>query len=62
MHLPGGGLGITKHVAGPMQHQRHIGQVIGQQRGELGEAQGQQIVGKHHRGHAYGEGGFRQGR
>ena len=62
MHLPGRRLGIAEHVASAAQHQRHIGQVISQQRRQLRVPQRQQVMGQHHRRHACQQGGFRQWR
>ena len=62
MHLPGGGFGVAQHPHRPVQHQRHIAQVIGEQGGGLGEAQRQQVMGQHHRAHAPQQGGLRQRR
>ena len=62
MNLLRGGFGVAEHPGGPMQHQGHISQVIGQQGGGLGKAQRQQVVGQHHRPHASQQRGFRQRR
>ena len=62
MNLTGRCLGIAQDMAGAAQHQRHIDQVISQQRRQLGVPQRQQVMGQHHRRHPCQQGGFRQRR
>jgi len=58
--LPGCGLRVAEHPLGLMKHEGDIGQMVGQQRFQPGETQGNQVVGQHDGAHPLlQKGGFR---